>query len=40
MLQGEAERAVRQWRYHPLELNGVAQEVDTQITVNFTLGGG
>ena len=27
------------WRYHPLQLNGQAMEVDTQITVNFTLGG-
>ena len=39
MLTGEAVRAVKGWRYHPLELNGQAMEVDTQITVKFTLGG-
>jgi protein TonB len=32
--------AVRQWRYQPYYLNHEAVEVDTQITVNFTLGGG
>ena len=31
--------AVRQWRYQPTELNGVAVEVITTIDVNFTLGG-
>jgi len=31
--------AVRQWRYRPYILNGEAVEVDTQITVNFRLGG-
>jgi protein TonB len=31
--------AVSQWRYRPYILNGDAVEVDTQITVNFTLGG-
>jgi periplasmic protein TonB len=30
--------AVRQWRYRPYVLNGQPVEVDTQITVNFTLG--
>jgi TonB family protein len=29
--------AVRQWRYRPYVLNGNPVEVDTQITVNFTL---
>jgi protein TonB len=29
--------AVRQWRYRPYLLNGQPVEVDTQITVNFTL---
>jgi protein TonB len=32
--------AVRQWRYRPYVLNGEAVEVDTQVTVNFVLGGG
>ncbi len=32
--------AVRQWRYKPYILNGEPVEVDTQITVNFTLSGG
>lgn len=30
--------AVRQWRYRPYLLNGQPIEVETQITVNFTLG--
>jgi len=30
--------AVRRWRYRPYKLNGEAVEVETQITVNFTLG--
>jgi len=29
--------AVWQWRYQPTQLNGVAVEVETQITVNFVL---
>jgi len=29
--------AVREWRYHPTILNGQAVEVDTQITVIYTL---
>jgi TonB family protein len=29
--------AVKQWKYRPYLLNGQAVEVDTQITVNFTL---
>ncbi|MCU1268899.1 MAG: Energy transducer TonB [Acidobacteriaceae bacterium] len=32
--------AVRQWRYKPYILNGEPVEVDTQVTVNFTLSGG
>jgi protein TonB len=31
--------AVKQWRYRPTMLNGVAVEVVTTIDVNFTLGG-
>jgi protein TonB len=31
--------AVKQWRYQPTTLNGVAVEVITTIDVNFTLGG-
>jgi periplasmic protein TonB len=30
---------VSQWRYRPYILNGEAMEVETQITVNFILGG-
>jgi len=32
--------AVKQWRYRPYILNNQPVEVETQITVNFTLGGG
>jgi protein TonB len=32
--------AVKQWRYKPYILNGDPVEVDTQVTVNFTLAGG
>jgi protein TonB len=31
--------AVKQWRYKPTTLNGDAVEVDTTITVTFTMGG-
>jgi len=31
--------AVKQWRYQPTLLNGVAVEVVTTVDVNFTLGG-
>jgi protein TonB len=31
--------AVRQWRYKPTMLNGEPVEVDTTISVVFTLGG-
>jgi periplasmic protein TonB len=34
-----AMEAVSQWRYRPYILNGQPVEVDTQITVNFKLGG-
>ena len=39
MLVPAAVAAVSQWRYRPYILNGEAIEVDTQITVNFILGG-
>ena len=32
-----ARDAVRQWKYRPYFLNGEAVEVETQVTVNFTL---
>jgi protein TonB len=40
LLAPAAVEAVRQWRYRPYYLNGQAIEVETQITVNFTLSGG
>lgn len=40
MLVQAATAAVRQWRYRPYVLNDQAVEVETQITVNFTLSGG
>jgi len=39
MLQPAAIDAVKQWRYKPYFLNGEPVEVETQITVNFTLSG-
>lgn len=39
MLVNSAMDAVRQWRYRPYLLNNEPVEVETQITVNFTLGG-
>lgn len=39
MLVQSALDAVRQWRYRPYMLNGEPVEVDTTITVNFTLSG-
>jgi protein TonB len=39
MLSGAAIEAVRQWRYRPYLLNGEPIEVETEITVNFTLAG-
>jgi len=39
MLVPAAIEAVRQWRYRPYFLNNEAVEVETQVTVNFSLGG-
>jgi protein TonB len=39
MLIPAAINAVKQWRYRPYVLNGDPIEVDTQITVIFSLGG-
>ncbi|MFZ0479951.1 MAG: energy transducer TonB [Terriglobales bacterium] len=39
MLVTAAVEAVRQWRYRPYLLNGEPIEVETEITVNFTLAG-
>ena len=39
MLAPAAIDAVKQWKYKPYILNGEPVEVDTQVTVNFTLGG-
>ncbi|MBZ5567774.1 MAG: TonB family protein [Acidobacteriia bacterium] len=39
MLTTAAVDAVKQWRYKPYFLNGEPVEVETQITVNFTLAG-
>ena len=39
MLIPSAMSAVKQWRYRPYVLNGDPIEVETQITVNFSLGG-
>jgi protein TonB len=38
LLAQAAVDAVRQWRYRPYILNGQPVEVETQISVNFTLG--
>jgi protein TonB len=38
LLVQAAIEAVRQWRYRPYILNSEPVEVETQITVNFTLG--
>ena len=40
MLAPAAIEAVKQWRYKPYYLNGEPVEVETVITVNFTLAGG
>ena len=40
LLNQAAIDAVKQWRYRPYILNGEPVEVDTTITVNFTLSGG
>jgi len=39
MLIAAAMEAVRQWRYRPYILNNELVEVETQITVNFSLAG-
>ena len=39
MLVQAAIDAVKQWRYRPYILNGRPIEVETEITVNFRLGG-
>ena len=39
MLRNSAVEAVQQWKYKPYLLNGEPTEVDTTITVNFTMGG-
>jgi protein TonB len=39
MLGPSALAAVKQWRYRPYFLNGEPVEVETQVTVNFILGG-
>ena len=39
MLTSSALEAVKQWRYKPYFLNGEPVEVETQITVNFSLSG-
>jgi len=39
MLVPSALNAVRQWRYRPYMLNGEPIEVETEVTVNFVLGG-
>ena len=40
LLNQAALDAVRQWKYRPYILNGEPVEVDTTVTVNFTLSGG
>ena len=40
LLNQSALEAVKQWKYRPYILNGEPVEVDTTITVNFTLSGG
>ena len=40
LLNQAALDAVKQWRYRPYILNGEPVDVDTTITVNFTLSGG
>ena len=39
MLVPAAKEAVRQWRYRPYVLNNEPVEVETQITVTFSLAG-
>jgi protein TonB len=37
ILSGPVLEAVKQWRYQPRTRNGVALEVDTQITIDFSI---
>jgi TonB family protein len=37
LLAPAAIEAVKQWKYRPYQLNGTPVEVETQVTVNFTL---
>ena len=37
LLATAAAESVRQWKYRPYLLNGNPVEVETQVTVNFTL---
>jgi periplasmic protein TonB len=39
MLRAAAVEAVKSWRYRPYLLNGEPTEVETTVTVNFSLGG-
>jgi len=39
MLAQAAESAVKQWQYKPYVLNGQPVEIDTNVTVNFSLAG-
>ncbi len=39
LLVRAARQTVEQWRYRPFVLNGQPIEVETEITINFTLGG-
>jgi len=40
LLVETALKAVQQWRYRPYYLDGEPVEVETQITIHFTLSGG
>jgi periplasmic protein TonB len=40
MLTGAALNAVKQWKYKPYVLNGEPVEVETSITVDFTMNQG
>ena len=40
LLIQSALEAVKQWRYRPYILNGEPVEVETMVTVNFSLAGG
>jgi TonB family protein len=39
LLAPPAIEAVKQWKYRPYQLNGTPVEVETRVTVNFTLAG-